>query len=323
MTDAPGDHETDDRACGALLGAMLGDALGMPYEGLATESIPDEVDLRAGRLPAGSYTDDTQMSTALGEALLDDPNLDDLDALGARFVRAFEPHRGYGAGTREVLRRIQQGVPALTASRASTPAGARRGDEPTGSFGNGAAMRVAPVAVRHRSCLDALRAVAARSAQVTHAHPVGIDAAVVQAAAVAAALLGVDPLAAARAAAATIELRDGLARVAVLLARAPVPPAVVATELGNDATGHRSVPAAIYAALASPDPAGALICAVRLGGDTDTIASMAGAIAGARDGAAALPPRWMNALENHGTGRDHIHQLAHDLDRLRAEECAQ
>jgi ADP-ribosylglycohydrolase len=87
-----------------------------------------------------------------------------------------------------------------------------------GSRGNGAAMRIAPVAVCFRGDPRRLRAEAAASARVTHAHPVGVDAAVVQAAAIGAALCDEDILAAARPAARTEEMRAGLQAVGELLA---------------------------------------------------------------------------------------------------------
>jgi poly(ADP-ribose) glycohydrolase ARH3 len=69
-------------------------------------------------------------------------------------------------------------------------------------------MRIAPVAVRYANGLTALASAARASAQVTHAHPLAIDAAVVQAAAIAAAALrGSPPLEAALAAASTTKLK--------------------------------------------------------------------------------------------------------------------
>jgi ADP-ribosylglycohydrolase len=52
---------------------------------------------------------------------------------------------------------------------------------------------------------------------------------------------------------------------------------------------------------------------VRLGGDTDTVAAMTGAIAGARQGASSIPGRWLEALEDDGRGRTHVERLATGL----------
>lgn len=275
-----------DRARGALLGTFVGDALGMPFEGRPPEAVPERLEMVDARLGRGTYTDDTQMAIALAESLLECGGVDE-EHLARAFLAAYDPRRGYGSGTRAVLALIANGTHAADA--------ARRAFGGRGSLGNGAAMRVAPVAVRYADDPDALLEAARRSACVTHAHPVGIDAAAVQAAAVGAALRGEDPLAAAR-----------------LLSELPSPE-VVAAALGNGSTGHESVPAAIYAAAAHTLFEDAVSFAVRYGGDTDTIGAMAGAIAGARGGADAIPSRWLDALEDGEKGRSYVARLAERL----------
>ena len=292
-----------DRGRGALLGTFAGDALGMPFEGAPPEAIPERCEMVNARLGCGTYTDDTQMAIALAESLLDCGDLDE-EHLGRAFLQAYDPRRGYGSGTRAVLAMIADGVSVAEA--------ATRAFDGCGSLGNGAAMRVAPVAVRYGDDRETLLDTARRSARVTHAHPIGIDAAVVQAAAIGAALEGEDPLKAACAAAATPQLRRGLATAAGLLAERP-PPNTAAAILGNSSLAAESVPTAIYAAVAHGNVEDAVSFAVRCGGDTDTIGAMAGAIAGARDGATAIPARWLDALEDSEKGRSHIQRLA---DRL-------
>jgi poly(ADP-ribose) glycohydrolase ARH3 len=296
-----GDREID-RARGALLGTFVGDALGMPFEGEPPAAIPARLEMVEARLGRGTYTDDTQMAIALAESLLACGGVED-EHLAHAFLEAFDPRRGYGRGTRTVLGLIADGVPVGEA--------AERAFAPGGSLGNGAAMRVAPVAVRYVRDGDALLDAARRSARVTHAHEVAVDAAAAQAVAVAAALRGEDVLDAARAAAATDELRRGL-DAARLLTERPAPEAVAAA-LGNGFTAHESIPAAIYAAAAHDDFEEAVSFAVRCGGDTDTIGAMAGAIAGAREGADAIPARWLDALEDGEKGRTHVTALAEKL----------
>jgi poly(ADP-ribose) glycohydrolase ARH3 len=292
-----------DRARGALLGTFVGDALGMPFEGTPPAALPEQIEMLEARLGRGTYTDDTQMAIALAESLLECGGVDE-EHLGRAFLAAYDPRRGYGSGTRAVLALIAGGVPVLEA--AGRVFGGR------GSLGNGAAMRVAPVAVLYAGDQEALVDAARRSARVTHAHPVAIDAAATQAAAIAAALRGDDVLAAARAAAATPELGGGLAAADRLLAERPGPGAVAAA-LGNSSTAHESVPAAIYAAVAHARFEDAVSFAVRCGGDTDTIGAMTGAIAGAREGAVGIPSRWLGSLENGQKGRSHVASLAERL----------
>jgi poly(ADP-ribose) glycohydrolase ARH3 len=275
----------------------------MPFEGAEPVEVPERLEMLDARLGRGTYTDDTQMAIALAESLLDRGGVD-ARALGRAFADAHDPRRGYGSGTTEVLRLVRSGVHPHDAARTARGAGK--------SAGNGAAMRVAPVAVRYADDSAALTRVARASALVTHAHPLAADAAVAQAAAVGAALNGEMPLEAALAVATTPELEAGLSAATRLLDSRPEP-AELAAALGNRPTGHESVPAAIYSAAAHDSVEDAITFAVRCGGDTDTIGAMAGAIAGAQTGALAIPDRWLDALEQGPKGRSHIESLA---DRL-------
>jgi poly(ADP-ribose) glycohydrolase ARH3 len=84
----------------------------------------------------------------------------------------------------------------------------------------------------------------------------------------------------------------------------------VVRQLGHGIEAFNSVPTAIFAFLSHPqDFASVAIYAVSLGGDTDTIASMAGAISGAYLGIDALPSEWQRHVEN----RDYILNLTHRL----------
>lgn len=179
-------------------------------------------------------------------------------------------------------------------------------------------MRVAPIAVRYADDRAALARAARASARVTHAHPLAIDAAVAQAAAIAAALVGEPPLDAALQVATTPELKLRLREAARLLHVGPEP-AELAAVLGNRPTGLESVPAAIYAAVAHESVETAVTFAVRCGGDTDTIGAMAGAIAAARTGASTIPSDWLDALEEGPKGRRLVESLADQLAAAREE----
>lgn len=288
------------RGRGALLGTFVGDALGMPFEGATCDDIPVEVEMVEARRGRGTYTDDTQMMIALAESLIECGRVDEEHLAGA-FRAAYDPDRGYGGGTRRVIELWAGGTPVSVAAGAIF--------DGQGSRGNGAAMRVAPVAVRFHEDPEQLCAEAARSARITHAHTVGEDGAVVQAAAIGAGLRGDDVLDCARAAARTDEMTQRLSVVGELLA-ASREPAEVQGRLGSSSDATESVCAALYASLARPVFEEAVRFAVRLGGDTDTIAAMTGAIVGARDGLSAVPARWLAALEDGHRGRTHVERLA-------------
>jgi len=271
---------------------------------MAPDEIPQTVEMTVARLGRGTYTDDTQMMIALAEATLEGAPLEP-ERLAHGFLEHYDPRRGYGRGTAQVLELWRSGIPVAVA--------ARQVYGTHGSLGNGAAMRVAPIGVRYADDPPQLYGEAVASARVTHAHPVGIDAAVVQAAAVGAAVAGREVLSAAAGAVTTDEMRQGVAAVGELLRHPALAPTTVAEKLGNSATGHRSVPAALYCALAHDSFEEAVTFAVRCGGDTDTLAAMAGAVSGARHGAAACPARWLDSLEDGPLGRSYVQGLARQL----------
>jgi ADP-ribosyl-[dinitrogen reductase] hydrolase len=181
-------------------------------------------------------------------------------------------------------------------------------------------MRVAPVAVALFADEPAVVRVAEASARITHAHPHGIDGAVVQAVAVAAALRGEDPVDRALAAVRTEAMRERLGTLAA--------PAAAEAELdprrltGEDwqvgFTAVAAVPVAVVIGGAATTFEQAITVGVRCGGDTDTVAAMAGAVAGVRFGAGAIPPHWYEALEDGARGRSHVERLVAQLLRLAA-----
>lgn len=297
-----------DRARGALLGTFVGDALGMPYEGSPPERPPRPLEMVEARLGRGTYTDDTQMTIALCESLAACGRIEP-DHLARAFLEAYDPRRGYGAGTIEVLSRWRSGEPVYAAAKRLSGGG---------SFGNGAAMRIAPIGVMFAGDAERLVREAQASARLTHAHPLGVDAAVAQATAVGAAMHGADPLAAAREVVRTEELRERLSQAA-RLADNDTSPAEAAELLGNSSAGYESVPTSIYAAAAHSNFEEAVTFAVACGGDADTIGAMAAAIAGARHGAEAIPSRWLDALEEGDRGRSFVEGLARQVcERRRA-----
>lgn len=291
-----------DRFRGALLGTLAGDALGMPVEGWPTRRIRRELgevrEMLDARLGAGTYTDDTQMTAALAEALLEaeSPCRPDLDVIARRFGEHFDPNRGYGGNSRKILAAIRDGEPWRQA------VDARR--LPGGSYGDGAAMRAAPAALGcYPDGAGAVRLADAQAKVTGHDHPEGRFGARLQAAGVLAGLRDgreVDVPSPARLVERASEGWDedgGVPdsfrrRMEWIAGRLDATTDEAAAEIGTGSRASRAVPAAYWAFLTAPDdPEGAVVTAVSLGGDTDTIGAMAGALAGARNGASALPAR--------------------------------
>jgi poly(ADP-ribose) glycohydrolase ARH3 len=310
------DVDLQSRFAGALMGTFVGDALGAPFEGRPSAYVASNWNgarsMIESRRGCGAYTDDTQMMIGVAESLAACGGFDGAD-MARCFVDNYEPHRGYGGGARLVLSALAQGCPW---DRAATIV------FPDGSFGNGAAMRVAPVGVFYHHDLTQLRKAAEDSASITHAHPLGKEGAALQACAVALAIRAragsVDPLKLLDELQAFVRPeRDPfpakLLTIGELLQSAPSVDEVVSL-LGNDVSSMTAVPAAIYAFLYRPDSfQEAVTYAILLGGDTDTIGAMAGAIAGAYHGTRGIPGEWLDPLENTGKGRDYVLRLASGL----------
>jgi len=188
----------------------------------------------------------------------------------------------------------------------------------TGSLGNGASMRIAPVGLYFRGSED-LYEKARESAEVTHAHPVGIDGAAVQAWAVAKAV-GLDPgerfplgefLEGLESFSRTSEIRNKMKLVKRTIEEDCSPP-LAAKILGKGVAADESMPFALYSFLRYPSSfEECLFCAILNGGDRDTLGAMACAISGAYLGIDAIPMAWREKLEN----RSYIEKLALSLLR--------
>ena len=286
-----------DSFLGAMLGCGLGDAIGeMAFSGLDAAGLVAAVEASLQLV----YTDDTAMAIGLAESLMAEGDVVP-DALARRFAENFarEPWRGYGPGPPRIFR---------IAAREDRPCEeiARELYGGEGSFGNGAAMRTAPLGLAYRDP-DALYAKSCAAAAVTHAHPVGQDGAAVQALAVALAAeaagddLDVAAMADRLAGTARTEAIRGKMRTVARLLAENAAPAQVADAVGRSVAVQESMPFAVYAFLRAPRSfQDCLMCAVLNGGDRDTLGAMAGAISGAYLGAEGLPDRWAAKLENRG-----------------------
>ncbi|MFP3899750.1 MAG: ADP-ribosylglycohydrolase family protein [Acidimicrobiia bacterium] len=298
---------------GALLGVAVGDALGAPLEGRPGPLPLDELTQVEESYALLPHTDDTVMTIDVAGSLLFCGGLDE-DHLARTFAASFarDPHRGYGRGTASLLTRIAAGDDWRTA--AAEQFGGR------GSLGDGAAMRVTPVALFTAGDPAMAAELARRSARVTHTHPLAVDGAAAQAAATAVLLdtpsheaVAADDLAGLlHTVVATDEHHTALERVVEVCRDAPA--AEVVDALGNGVTAVEAVPAALCTFLRHQGSFEDTVrFAIGLGGDTDTIAAMAGALAGAHLGRGAIPTAWLQHLE----GRAHLDEIAHRFARRR------
>mgnify|MGYP001129369394 CR=1 FL=1 len=301
--------EPDDRLEATLLGAALGDALGLPCEGMSSRAIARRfgtVDRFRMLGRTGFVSDDTEQSALVAQSLARHPN--DLEACVADFRRALfgwflRLPWGVGLGTVKACLRIGLGL---------RPSGVM-------SAGNGAAMRSAIVGVFLRDEPDDRRAFARALAEVTHRDPRAVEGAVfvAEVAALAArpgeARTPSDLLLEARGVVGNGQL--GVAIDAGLAAAASELDTLDAAKaLG---TSGFIVPTLAFASFIfarfGDDPLRALTETISAGGDTDSIAAIVGAWSGARLGAAWLPADLIGRIHDGPFGPTHLKRLARAL----------
>jgi len=292
---------------GCLIGAAIGDGLGAWREGRRlTEK--EDIESLAARVEKLVYTDDTHMTIGVVESLIQSRGFDGKH-MTQTFIKNYEtePWRGYGPGPPRIFRMIKSGEPWDSA--ASKIYGG-------GSFGNGSAMRMAPIGLLYSNNPAKLREIAYKSSSITHSHELGREGAALQAYAVALALNAPsdeeldreDFLLKLQNFAQNRLYKEKLAATKELLGEQDRRKVVAV--LGNGIEALNSVPTAIYCFLKQPKSyRDSMIYTISLGGDTDTIASMAGAISGAYLGIEAIPQEWGLKLEN----KAYIEDLAKKL----------
>ncbi|WP_297907814.1 PfkB family carbohydrate kinase [uncultured Actinomyces sp.] len=333
------------RAHGALAGLALGDALGMPTQAMSPAQIravygriaglvdADASQPYAPGMPAGSVTDDTEQALLIASLLVRGRGSSSgraaLDAGEfAHALLAWENSmiaRGsldlLGPSTKAALERVRAGEDPLSVGGAGTT--------------NGAAMRVTPIGIAVSTAdPEAFSESVWSSCQVTHATRQGFQSAALVAAAVS---LGID---AASSSASDVRalLWEAVSYVAFLSPRgawAPDPDVVAATrralelastppspspellaeQIGSSVASAQAIPMAFALLARDPSPR-ALLDAANLGGDTDTIGAIAGAILGAAAGVGVFDGRALAQVEE--VSRLGLPSVAEQLLALRA-----
>ncbi len=298
----------EDRYLGCLVGLGCGDALGGPVEFDSREDLDRRFpgglrDFIGGgwlHLFPGEITDDTQMTLEVARSLCAYPD-GNMDDLADRFLawRKSDP-KDVGITTRDALDRIAAGTPWHEAGEQTHRA---RGSG--ASAGNGAIMRCAPVAMRFSTDPDRLRQVSVDVSRITHANPLCTWASVALDQSIAVLLHG-----------ATIDQA-----IAQALKDIDQPEVRAAIEQSKSARRHEirsggfvldTLSAGLWSLQQTESLEEAVVTAVALGADTDTTGAVAGALAGAHYGLAAIPERWREALQNH----DELGELAQTLFEL-------
>lgn len=287
-------------ALDSLRGLALGDGFGERWFHRGNQEAIEMI--KARQLPVESpwyWTDDTAMALTIVRVLHMHGEIipDELAGMFGATYQA-DPYRGYGYGMTVLLPRLA-GEPGLWDVHA------RALFDGQGSLGNGAAMRVGPLGAWFCHDLGAVREQARLAAQVTHAHPEGIDGAVAVAVAAAAAAASrgdpaPDPRSLLGRAAAAIPgpVGEGIARAASLK---PGTPAWKAADLlgnGQRVRASDTVPFALWSAAHHLDDLTAALWTTAEGlGDVDTTCAITAGVVAARTGIADVPSQWLDLCE--------------------------
>jgi len=303
-----------DRFVSTLLCSAIGDALGMPIEGMPRSKIiskfngpiRDFADAPSRGLKAGQFTDDTQMMLAIAESIVEKQMVDPKD-IAKKFVEWIDSGdvRGAGKACIESIERIKKGKPWDKAGK-------------SGEFaaGNGSAMRIAPIGLFDYRNHEKIRKDTCVTSIITHDNKEAVAGATAIAYGIARNLtldefdsedylqdiIGfIEPI--------SEKMADKLSEVNTFVFDG-TPLDVALLEIGTSAYVVEYVSAAFYLFCKFPnDPEKVISEAASAGGDNDTIACMTGALAGALNGLEPVPKRWLEGLEK----RDRIAELASEI----------
>lgn len=310
--------ETRDRFQGLILGTAIGDALGLPVEGLSPQ--------RARRLfpgpwahrfvgPRGMVSDDTDHTVFVAQCLLAHPDSPD------RFARRlawclrgwlFTLPAGVGLATLRAGLRLWVGIPPDRSG--------------VWSAGNGAAMRVAPIGAFFARAPERMSAFVASTTRITHTDPKALTAATAVASLAAWAVrerlrCRPDPsafLEILRQAGPADSAWQAIVQAigAALAQDLDVAAFADRLGLGRGVTGYayHTVPIVAYAWFRHcGDFAATLTAVLDCGGDADTTGAIAGALAGTVTGASGIPQAWIDGLAEWPRG---VRVLSEIADRL-------
>lgn len=309
-----------ERIAGGLIGLLIGDALGVPYEFHMSNQIPpleqieftppSRFDRAHAGTPSGTWSDDGAQALCLLDSLLACRRFDAED-FGQRLLRWYD--EGYlavdgrvfdiGIQTGRALQALRRGIPALDA-----------GPTEERALGNGSLMRVLPLALWHSGSDAELVADAQAQSRVTHGHP---------RAQVCCALYCLW-------ARCTLEgAHDAWEQAVATLRALYTEGSPERTELewsirpddppqGNGGGYVVDCLRSARMVMTAGSYEAVIKAAIALGNDTDTTACVAGGIAGIRDGITAIPTRWQTSLRGRDLYEPLLHQLLDVSERQQA-----
>jgi len=327
--EIPTKDNLEGKVIGVVLGGLIGDVLGSSVEGWEIEKLKKQypnklrdfipgVPMGVREVRYGCYTDDTNASLALASSLVENSGLIPkhvAESYGKFWKR--KPERGCPRSAQIVMQSVLDGMDYKKAGTLLFK---------DGSFANGGVMRISPVGLAYRNATDEQIHNAVVSALLsTHVHPQSIDAAYLQVKGISFLLKEENKGITADAFLGKVlewsrndEMKNQLQKLIILF-----------VNKSDDETFIRVIgeqfqlksidayPSVLWAFVHNMnDPEECIIHAVNLGGDTDTIGSIAGSLCAAYNGCDWIPKRWWDNIENGDYGRDYCVEIARKLYSL-------
>jgi ADP-ribosyl-[dinitrogen reductase] hydrolase len=291
-------NKTDGQVLGCLLGGALGDAWGGPWEGRVGPShfkVPSE----------SKVSDDTQLTLATCESIIERGCVDP-ESLGSHFLEWFVQGRisGMGSSTLKAMRDLSAGVHwALAGSRGEYAAG------------SGAAMRIAPLAFLLDPSKAGDRTIIRDACRITHHNDEAYMGALAVVLAIRSVLAGIWSPEHSFLSAVVDSLPDSAVRDRIVeIIQLQLSPSRVSSHFS--ASGHvvAAVPLALhYAQYIAEEPLSVVLARpISAGGDTDTIASLTGQLAGTVVRATGVPLELFSGVE----GSEEIFQIARRFEQF-------
>eukprot|EP01112_Ceratiomyxa_fruticulosa_P007444 TRINITY_DN1930_c0_g1_i3.p1 TRINITY_DN1930_c0_g1~~TRINITY_DN1930_c0_g1_i3.p1 ORF type:complete len:348 (-),score=52.58 TRINITY_DN1930_c0_g1_i3:87-1130(-) len=319
----------EGKIVGSILGALIGDVLGSSVEGWdiarIRKSYPDKlrdfipgVPMGLHEVRYGHYTDDTNATLALASSLVENKGLVPKHAAQnyGKFWKS-KPERGCPRSAQMVMQAILDGKDYKEAGTMLFK---------DGSFANGGVMRISPIGLAFRNASDEqIHAAVVSSLLSTHVHPQSVDAAFLQAKGISFLLKEENKGIPAREFLAKIlewsrnEEMKGQLKKLIILFENNCDDETFVREIGNQfqLKSIDAYPTVLWSFVHNMnDPEECIIHAVNLGGDTDTVASIAGSLCAAYNGCSWVPKRWWDNIENEARGRDYCVDIARELYAL-------
>ena len=286
------------RAIHSLQGLGCGDAFGERFF-LHPEMARQLISQRALPTAPWPYTDDTVMAVAIAEILEEFGEIRQ-EQLAENFGRRYsaDRQRGYGPAMHTLLPELAR-TPSFWKEKSNSLFEGR------GSFGNGAAMRVAPLGAYFADDFSRLTRQAVLSAEVTHSHPEGVAGAIATAIAAGLAVRHKNSRISSREFLHQIcesipegEVKEGIARAISLPANSSVDRAVTTLGNGSKVSAQDTVPFALWVAAHHLDNYEDALWATVSGlGDRDTTCAIVGGIVALSSGLESIPSEWMQSRE--------------------------